>query len=39
MALRTKTRKRTDKRIFRKTAIRTRLINNRTLTPRGGIRL
>lgn len=39
MARREKVRRKTDKKIFRKTAIRTKLINNRTNTPRGGIRL
>lgn len=39
MAKREKVKKKTDKKIFRKTAVRTKLINNRTHTPRGGIRL
>ena len=39
MKRREKVNKKTDKRIFKKTAIRTKLINNRLITPRGGIRL
>lgn len=39
MARREKVSKKTDKKIFKKTAVRTKLINQRTITPRGGIRL
>lgn len=39
MARREKVRKKTDKKIFRKTAVRTKLINQRNVIPRGGIRL
>lgn len=39
MALRTRTKKRKDRKIFKKTAQRTKLVNVRSMTPRGGIRL
>lgn len=39
MAIREKTKKKRDKKIFKKTAVRTKLINQRSVTPRGGIRL
>lgn len=39
MKRRVKVRPKTDKKIFRKTAIRTKEINQRAMTPRGGIRL
>lgn len=39
MALRKHTNKRKDRKIFKKTAQRTKLVNVRAVTPRGGIRL
>lgn len=39
MAMRKKTKKKVDKKIFRKTAIRTASVNDTKVVPRGGIRL
>lgn len=39
MKRRERVKPKTDKKIFKKTAIRTKLVNNRLITPRGGIRL
>lgn len=39
MASRENVNHKTDEKIFRKTAVRTKLINQREVTPRGGIRL